>query len=402
MSALPQHPAPLNPAFSALTVAVHRASTVVFDDTASFLARRSRLFDGFSYGLYGTPTTRALEEAVAAIEGGTRSIVVPSGLAAITHPTLALLSPGDHVIVADCVYGPTREHCASLLRRWGVRVDFMAAEAGAESFASLLTDRTRLVILESPGSYSMEIQDLAGIAERAHAAGAWVMADNTWGFGSSRLFEHGVDIVSTALSKYAAGHSDVCMGAITLNDEALFRRLKAAIAGMGLGVSGDDAYLVMRGLATLDMRLDVQAARALQASRWLREQPGVATVLNPADPADASHVRFLRYFRRGNGLVSFVPQRQDLEALAAMIDGLQHFRIGASWGGTESLVALADLSTARSAPQRSTPMYVVRLHFGLEPIEALLQDLDAALARLRDAPLPAASPAHAPTSMSLE
>lgn len=400
MSATPPPQVPASAAFRSLTPAVHRASTVVFEDTASFLARRSRLFDGFSYGLYGTPTTRALEQAVAAVEGGTRSIVVPSGLAAITQPALALLAPGDQVIVADCVYGPTREHSASLLRRWGVRVDFMPAEA--DSIAGMLTDRTRLVILESPGSYSLEIQDLAAIASQAHAVGARVLADNTWGFGSSRLFEHGVDVVSTALSKYAAGHSDVCMGAITVRDEALFRQLKTAVAAMGLGVSGDDAYLVMRGLATLDVRLDIQAAHALEASRWLRAQSGVARVMNPADPEDGGHARFARYFSRGNGLVSFVPERQDLGALAAMIDGLQRFRIGASWGGTESLVALADLSTARSAPQRAVPMYVVRLHFGVEPVEPLLQDLAAGLARLRAAPASPASAAPAEKSLSID
>jgi cystathionine beta-lyase len=400
MSANQPQPVSASAVFRSLTPAVHRASTVVFDDTAAFLARRSRLFDGFSYGLYGTPTSRALEEAVASIEGGTRSIVVPSGLAALTHPTLALLAPGDHVIVADCVYGPTREHCAGLLRRWGVRVDFMPADA--DGIAALLTDRTRLVVLESPGSYSMEIQDIAAIATQAHAAGARVLADNTWGFGSSRLFEHGVDIVATALSKYAGGHSDVCMGAVTVRDETLFRQLKTAIAAMGLGVSADDAYLVLRGLATLDARLDLHAARALRASQWLRTQPGVACVLNPADPADAAHARYTRFFHRGNGLVSFVPERQDLAALASMIDGLRHFRIGASWGGTESLVALADLSSARSASSRPVPSYVVRLHFGIEPIEPLLQDLEAGLERLRAAPPTPAAPQPKRVVSSLE
>lgn len=369
--------------FSALNVPVHRASTVVFDDTASFLSRRSQLFDGFSYGLYGTPTTRSLEAEIARLEGGTRCIVLPSGLAAITQPTLALLNPGDHVMVADCVYGPTREHCASLLRRWGVRVDFVASDCS--DISALLTERTRLVILESPGSYSMEMQDIAAIARQAHAAGAWVLADNTWGFACTDLFEHGVDIVATALSKYASGHSDVCMGSVTVRDEVLFRKLKSAVAGMGLGVSSDDAYLVLRGLRTLDVRLDTQSDCAVRMAQWLRAQPGVAAVLNPADPQDAGHERFRRFFRRGNGLLSLVPQRQDLGALAAMIDGMTHFRIGASWGGTESLVALADLSGVRSAPSGATPNYVVRLHLGLEPYEVLQQDVDAALQRMRRA-----------------
>ena len=372
------------PRFNALNVAVHRASTVVFDSTAAFMARRSQLFDGFSYGLYGTPTTRALETTVARIEGGTRAMLLPSGLAAVTHPTLALLTSGDQVLVADCVYGPTREHCTSTLRRLGIRVEFFAPDAA--DIRPLMDARTRLVILESPGSYSMEIQDITALCEQAHAGGTLVLADNTWGFGSTDLFAHGVDIVTTALSKYASGHSDVCMGSVTVRDEALFRKLKAFFAALGAGVSSDDAYLVQRGLSTLDVRLAEHARRGLLVSHWLRQQPGIDAVLNPADPDDSGHARFERFFRRGNGLVSFVPQRQDLAALAAMIDGLAHFRIGASWGGTESLVALADLSAARTVPARTAGGFVVRLHIGLEPFDALLEDLRLGLDRLRAFP----------------
>ena len=383
------------PCFSALNVPIHRASTVVFEDTAAFLGRKSRLFDGFSYGLYGTPTTRSLESAVAQIEGGTRCIVVPSGLASITQPTLALLSPGDHVIVADCVYGPTREHCSNLLQRWGIRVDYMASDSA--DIRPLLTDRTRLVILESPGSFTMEIQDITSIAEQAHAVGALVLADNTWGFGCTNLFTHGVDIVSTALSKYASGHSDVCMGAITVRDEALFRQLKSAVAAMGLGVSSDDAYLVLRGLGTLDVRLREQSASALRLSQWLRKQTCVNAVMNPSDPQDASHDRFKRYFNSSNGLVSIVTNRQDLGGVASMIDGMHRFRIGASWGGIESLVAISELSGLRTASHHGTPQYVVRLHLGLEPYEDLQADVEAALQRLCNAPLdegPAAKREH--------
>lgn len=371
------------PRFNALNVPVHRASTVVFDDTASFLARRSQLFDGFSYGLYGTPTTRALEAAVCAIEGGTRTLLVPSGLAAVTHPTLALLTPGDQVLVADCVYGPTREHAVAMLRRLGMRVDFFASDAS--DIRPLLSDRARLVILESPGSYSMEIQDIAALCEQAHAAGARVLADNTWGFGNTALFAHGVDIVASALSKYGGGHSDVCMGSVTVRDEELFRRLKTVFAGLGTGVSADDAYLVSRGLATLDVRLAEQARRGVTVSRWLRRRAqalGVALVMNPADSDDAGYARFSRYFTRGNGLLGFVPERQDVGALAAMLDGMTRFRLGASWGGTESLVALADLSSARSVRLGLPGPWVVRLHVGLEPFQDLLDDLAQGLQRL--------------------
>jgi cysteine-S-conjugate beta-lyase len=368
-------------AFRALNVPVHRASTVLFPDTASFLARRAQLFDGFSYGLYGTPTTRALEQAVAQIDGATRSLLVPSGLAAVTLPTLALLAPGDHLLVADCVYGPTREHCTGTLRRMGMRVDFFAGDAG--DIRPLLSNQTRLVILESPGSYSMEMQDIAAICEQAHAAGARVLADNTWGFGSSRLFEHGVDIVATALSKYAGGHSDVCMGSISINDEPLFRQLKSFIAGLGSGVSSDDAYLTHRGLHTLNVRLDEQARRGLDISAWLRRHPAVEQVMNPADPQDAAHARFCASFSRGNGLISFIPRAQDPAALAAMIDGMRCFRIGASWGGTESLVALADLSSARTVRARRAGQFIVRLHLGLEDFATLKADVASALERLQ-------------------
>ena len=380
-------PSAVTSAFHALNVPVHRASTVLFGDTASFLARRSQLFDGFSYGLYGTPTTRALETTVAQIEGGLRALLLPSGLAALTHTTLALLVPGDQVLVADCVYGPTREHGASMLRRLGIRVDFFAADAS--DIRPLLGERTRLVMLESPGSYTMEVQDIAALCEQAHAAGALVLADNTWGFGNTHLFEHGVDVVASALSKYAAGHSDVCMGSVVVRDEALFRRLKSAFAGLGSGVSSDDAYLVQRGLQTLEVRLAEQARRGVVVSHWLREQPDIECVLNPGDPLDAGYARCQRYFTRGNGLLSFVPRRQDLPALAAMIDGFGHFRIGASWGGTESLVALADLTASRSVRRFDSGPYVVRLHVGLEPLAPLLDDLRAGLARLRQHPLPA-------------
>ena len=367
--------------FNSLNVAVYRASTVIFGTTAEFMTRRSQLFDGFSYGLYGTPTTRALEATVARIEGGTRAMLLPSGLAAVTHPTLALLQPGDQVLVADCVYGPTRQYCMTTLQRLGIRVRFFAPDAA--DIRPLMDERTRLVILESPGSYSLDIQDIAALCEQAHAGGALVMADNTWGFGNTDLFAHGVDIVSTALSKYAGGHSDVCMGSVTVRDETLFRMLKTFFASLGTGVSSDDAYLVQRGISSLDVRLNEHALRAIAVSRWLRVQPGIAEVFNPADPADSGHARFKRFFTRGNGLVSFVPERQDIGALAAMIDDFAHFRIGASWGGTESLVALADLSTARSVQARKPGDFVVRLHIGLEPFDALLEDLKFGLDRLR-------------------
>lgn len=284
--------------FAPLTVPVHRASTLLFHSTSDFLNRRERLFDGYSYGLYGTPTARTLEEEVAVIEGAGRTIVVPSGLAAITHSLLALCRSGDHILVADCVYGTTRTFVRDALSKYGVAVDFFPARAG--SVARELRANTKVVLLESPGYYTMEIQDIAAIASEAHAAGAYLMIDNSWGFGASNMFEHGVDISCVALSKYAGGHSDLCMGAISVKDESLFRKLKAFVAGAGLGVSSDDAYLVLRGLTTLQVRLAEHARRGLALSQWLSSQPAVERVLNPALPNDPSNERFQRFFKASN------------------------------------------------------------------------------------------------------
>ncbi|MFN5723292.1 MAG: trans-sulfuration enzyme family protein [Betaproteobacteria bacterium] len=372
--------------FDALTMPVYRASTVVFGSTREFLSRRSRLYDGFSYGLYGTPTTRELEVRVAAIEGGTRSLVVPSGLAAMTAPILSLVQKGQEVLVADCVYGPTRDFCVAAEARFGMRTRFIAADAG--SLLGHISSQTRLVILESPGSYTMEIQDIDMICREAHGVGALVMVDNTWGFGSSNLFEHGVDIVSTALSKYGAAHSDVCMGSITVRDEALYRALKDGVTGLGMGVSSDDAYLVARGLETLDVRLTEHARRGLAVSRWLRQQIGVETVMYPGDPNDVQHGQFRRYFRRANGLVSFIPVVQDLALLEQALDSMVLFRLGASWGGTSSLVAINKLDAARSISRQYAQHYIIRLHIGLEDEGSIMSDLQQALARIDPTPRP--------------
>ncbi len=366
--------------FDAINVPVHRASTILFASTAEFLKRRERLFDGYSYGLYGTPTTRALEQAVAEVEGGSRTVVVPSGLAALTHSLLAICKTGDHVLAADCIYGSTRAFLIGTLSKLGIVVDFFPASAA--SVAERLRPNTKAVLLESPGYYTMEIQDIAAIAGEAHEAGALVLIDNSWGFGASQMFSHGVDICCTALSKYAAGHSDLCMGAITVNDENLFRQMKTFVAGIGIGVSSDDAYLTLRGLATLQTRLAEHARRGLAVSEWLSDQPCVERVLNPALPSDPYHERFMRYFSAGNGLVSVLLRKRSLMPLTAMLDGFSHFRIGASWGSSHSLVSLAEPAASRSLDTWHGGEYVVRFHIGLEPMDTLLADMAAGLARL--------------------
>jgi len=368
--------------FAALTVPVHHASTLTFATTRAFLDRRTQLFDGYSYGLYGTPTTRALEDMVARIEGGRRSIAVPSGLAAVTGPLLALLRAGDHVLIADCVYGSTRDFCTELLEGMGVGVTFFPGDA--DSIAGLLTPATRLVLLETPGYYTMELQDIDAIAREAHAVGALVMADNSYGFGLSNLFAHGVDIVATALSKYGAGHSDLCMGSITVADDALFRRLKLAISRLGIGIAAADAYLAIRSLQTLPVRLAEHARRTAPVVDWLAQRPEVAAVLYPhtTGPQRDRHARF---FSSGHGLLAMRLRQASIARVSAMLDAMQVFRIGASWGGVHSLIAPFDLSAARRTASPQQEGWLLRLHIGLEPLDGLLADLDAGLARFNAA-----------------
>ncbi len=366
--------------FDAVNVPVHRASTILFPNSREFLDRRKRLFDGYSYGLYGTPTTRALEKAVAEVDGAARAVVVPSGLAAVTHGLLAVCEAGDHVLAADCVYGSTRSFLQKTLRILGIEVSFFPS--GADSIAGQLKPNTKAVLLESPGYYTMELQDIAPIAKEAHAAGALVLIDNSWGFGVSRMFEHGVDICCTALSKYAAGHADLCMGAISVADEGLFRVIKEFVAGIGSGVSSDDAYLALRGMATLHTRLAEHARRGLVLSEWLARQQAVERVLNPAMPGDPFHERFKRYFSSGNGLVSVLLRERSREALSRMIDSLKLLRIGASWGSTHSLVSLAEPAPSRSIDRWTPGEYIARFHVGLEPMERVLADIQQAMARL--------------------
>lgn len=368
--------------FRPLNTPVHRASTLTFANVQDFLKRKERLFNGFSYGLYGTPTTRELEQQVATIEGGLHCCAVSSGLLAVTQPLLSLLKQGDHILAVDCVYGPTREFCRDVLAQYGIECTFVPADAA--SIASWIKPNTRLVILESPGSYTMELQDTAAICEQAHAQRALVMMDNAWGFGITRWFEHGVDIVSSALSKYASGHSDVCMGSITVCDEALFKKIKSRLALQGLGISSDDAFLVLRGLQTLDVRIAEHYRRGLTVAAWLEEQTAVAKVLYPPAGDAQRNSLYHSYFSGGHGLISFVLQETQADVIAQCIDSLELFQIGASWGGTHSLVALMQPASSRPLGSWQTDQWVVRLHIGLEPMEEIMADLHQAFKLLNE------------------
>lgn len=367
---------------------VYRASTILFPTVATFEASRdpATRFDVVRYGQLGTPTTFALERAMAAIEGGYRSMLLPSGLAAVTSALQALVASGDHLLMVDTTYASTRRFCDTTLTRFGVSTTYYDPLAGAD-IARLIRPNTRLVFVESPGSMTFEVQDVPAIAAAAHAAGAVVVMDNTWASPYCFApFEHGVDVSIQAATKYIAGHSDVMMGTITTT-EALYDRVRSAIADHGYCVSPDDAYLVLRGLRTLGVRLERHERNARRVAGWLATQPNVVRVHYPALDGDPGHAIWARDFTGASGLfgVSLAPAPKT--AVEAMLDGLRLFGKGVSFGGFESLAIPLDpapLRTATHWPNAAEHPYL-RLHIGLEDPDDLIADLAAALERLRAA-----------------
>ncbi|MBI4014027.1 MAG: cystathionine beta-lyase [Candidatus Rokubacteria bacterium] len=361
---------------------VYRASTILYPTLAEFEGRHARKYTGFSYGIHGTPTTFALAEAVAELSGGARTLLVSSGLAAVTQALAAFLRQGDHLLVADSVYGPTRDFCSSVLARFGVTVEYYDPLIGGD-IAARLRPETRVVYLESPGSLTFEVQDVPAIARAARERGAVVVLDNTWATPLHfRAFEHGVDVEVQAGTKYLAGHSDLLLGAITTRDEALFRVVKDGTALFGDCVAPDVCYEALRGMRTLAVRLRHQGRSALEIARWLRGRHEVARVLHPALPDDPGHALWARDFTGSSSLFGVLLRPASEAAVAALVDGLRLFKIGASFGGFESLVIPAHPPAARAARPWREPGFLLRLHVGLEAVEDLIADLEDGLARL--------------------
>jgi cystathionine beta-lyase len=369
--------------FGVINPPVYRASTIVFPTMAEFENRLARKYTGLPYAIYGTPTTLALAEAVTELSGGFRSLVLSSGLAAVTQTLTAFVGAGDHVLVADTVYGPTRQFCAGVLARFGVEVTFYDPLIGG-AIADLIRPSTRVVYAESPGSQTFEVQDVPALARAAHARGAVTILDNTWATALNfRAFEHGVDVEIQAGTKYLAGHSDLLVGLVTTRDEALFRTLRDGVALFGDCPAPDVAYETLRGLRTLGVRLRHQAQSALDVARWLQGRPEVARVLFPALPDDPGHALWRRDFQGASSLFGVVLKTTDERAVAAMIESLRLFRIGASFGGFESLVVPA--RPERTARPWREPGFLLRVHVGLEAVGDLIADLEAGFARLRAA-----------------
>jgi cystathionine beta-lyase len=362
---------------------VYRGSTVLFRSLDSFERRDQR----YVYGRRGTPTSEALETAIAQIEGGGRTWLAPSGAAAIATALLSFAKAGDHILVADTVYQPTRKICDGLLKRFGVETTYYDPTIGA-GVAGLMRPNTALVYTESPGSLTFEVQDIPAIAAAAHAAGALVAIDNTW---ASPLylkpFAHGVDISIQAGTKYIVGHADAMLGAITVT-EALASRLVDEAGGLGICAGTEEMYLGLRGLRTIGVRLERHWRSGVDIAGWLEARPEVARVLHPALPSHPQHELWKRDFLGASGLFSVVLKPCPKAAVAAMIDGLELFGLGASWGGYESLVLPFDAAKTRSATAWQPEGPTIRLHIGLEDVDDLKADLEAGFARLAAAAQP--------------
>ncbi|MEI5677394.1 MULTISPECIES: cystathionine beta-lyase [unclassified Mesorhizobium] len=353
---------------------VVHASTVLFPDAATLAARAQK----YTYGTRGTPTTDALANAIDELEGSAGTIIVPSGLAAVTVPLLAFLSAGDHVLIVDSVYHPTRNFADTMLKRLGVEVDYYDPHVGA-GIAALMKPKTKVVFTESPASNTFEMQDIPAIAKTAHERGAVVMMDNTW---ATPLYfkplDHGVDVSIHAATKYPAGHSDLLLGTVSAN-AASWERLHQGFLTLGCCAAPDDVYQVLRGLRTMGVRLERHQESALEIARWLEKQPGVARVLHPGLESHPGHAIWKRDFSGSSGIFSVVLSGGGQKQAHAFLDALEIFGLGYSWGGYESLavhVFLGDRVVAKGPYEGP----ILRLQIGLENVEDIKADIAKGLA----------------------
>ena len=375
--------------FRSLAPPIYRGSTVLFRDAAAVTDDWNQYEVGYTYGLYGTPTVLELAGRVCELEKGAHTLITPGGQAAISLINLAFLKAGDHVLVPASIYTPNRHFANRVLRRFGVEVTFYPPTLGngpresggqtAGGIEALLRENTRLVWCESPGSITMEVQDVPAIAEAAHRSGAMVVLDNTWSAGIYfDAFAHGVDITMQALTKYVGGHSDLLLGSITVRDQAAYERLGSTHQLVGCAVSPDDCSLALRGMKTMAVRLKAIETSALEVARWLAERSEVEMVLHPALESCPGHELWKRDFTGSAGVFSFVFKRQfTKEQVLAFVNALDLFKIGYSWGGVTSLAVAYDFHGAAGRPDYGHR--IVRLNIGLEDVDDLKADLERAL-----------------------
>ena len=353
---------------------VVHASTVLFPDTEVMLGRTAK----YVYGTHGSPTSDALGDLLSELENAAGTILVPSGLAAITIPMMAFAKAGDHVLIVDSCYDPTRRFCDTVLKRIGVEVEYFDPLIGG-AISSLIRPNTSIVLTETPGSNTFEMMDIPAICEAAHKVDAVVMLDNTW--ATPLLFkplDYGVDISIHALTKYPSGHADLVLGSASANART-FDQLRDTHLTMGICAAPDDCYMVFRGLKTMGLRLKHHEKSAMEVARWLQGRDEVARVLHPALADDPGHELWKRDFKGSSGLFAFVLKGKTREQSRAFLDGLKLFGLGYSWGGFESLVTLPDLSH-RTIATPPTDGSLIRVQIGLEDVKDIIEDLERGFA----------------------
>ncbi len=363
--------------FGFVNAPVFRGSTVLFPDAESLETRAVE----YTYGRPSNPTTRALEQALAKLEGGDRTLLTPSGLSAVATTLLTFAEAGGHILVSDSVYQPTRRFAGRVLKRLGVDVEYYDPLIGG-GIASLLRPETKLVFAESPGSQTFEVQDIPAICSAARGRNIPVAIDNTWATPLYfRAFEHGANISIQSATKYIVGHADALLGAITC-DAASAQAVGATHEALGICANGEDCFLALRGLRTLAIRLERHGKSALHIAEWLQGRPEVAAILCPALPGDPGHELWRRDFLGASGLFSIILKPYPKSAVRRMLNALRLFGMGYSWGGFESLIVPFDCAAARTATAWKPDGPALRLHIGLEDVEDLKRDLTRGFAAL--------------------
>ena len=365
--------------FRSLSTPVFRGSTVLFPDAATVNDSWNQREVGYTYGLYGTPTVLELAGKICELEKGLHTIITAGGQGAISLINLAFLKAGDHVLLPESVYSPNRKLASRVLKRFGVEVTLYPPTADGAALQSLFRENTRLVWCESPGSITMEVQDVPAIAKAAHHAGALVALDNTWSAGVYfDAFAHGVDITMQALTKYVGGHSDLLLGSATVRDEKLYQQLGGTHQLLGCAASPDDCSLALRGMKSMAVRLKAIEQAGLEIGRWLAQRPEIELVLHPALPSCPGHELWKRDFTGSAGIFSIVFQpRFTKKQVEGFVDALALFKIGYSWGGVTSLAVAYDFHRAPNRPDYGHR--IVRLNIGLEDVDDLKADLTQAL-----------------------
>jgi cystathionine beta-lyase len=368
--------------FSSLMRPTYRASTILFPNAEAFSRRREQFFHGYSYGLSGTPTHYALQGKLAEMEKASHCVLAPSGLGAINLVNQTVLGAGAHVLVTDSAYGPSRTNALKIFGRYGVSAEFYDPRIGA-GIGSLIRPETKLIWMESPGSLTMEVQDVPAIVGAARQRGVRTAIDNTWATPLRfSPIQHGVDFSVQALTKYVNGHSDVLMGSVAVNDVELYRELKQTADFLGNNVSPDDCTHVLRGLVTLGVRLDRHESNGLLVARWLEQRPEVTQVLYPPLESSIDHTLWKRDFEGASGLLTIVLATRSWEQTCRFADALKVFRIGASWGGPQSLVGIYPGAGERSTETWKDSGAFVRLNIGIEAANDLIGDLEQAFAAM--------------------